>query len=135
MSKTITETIERGHRAGVGTSQGQRCDDVSELQEAREKCERIADQLPAVVDRSLVVIVRDYLKLTDPAPITEQGLRAMGFVDIPNMPVTRLKLGDVIVRCTDPMLWWHAEFQYVEPQPRTMGELEQLIRRVNGGGA
>jgi len=81
-------------------------------------------------------------KLTDPAPITEQGLRARGFVKkkVQYFQGVEMTMGDMgVIVWTDqsesPSVYASEDEAVPENvSPRTMGELEQLIRRVNGGG-
>lgn len=85
------------------------------------------------------VIADDYLRLTDTCPIAEPILRNRGFVDVRG----GLRLGNVAyltsaATCGWEFFWYsHNHFDgervhSISPQPRNGGELEQIIRRVNG---
>lgn len=82
----------------------------------------------------------DYLRLTDTAPITEQGLRERGFKVYINGLEDFLHLGHVFVQWHDNSVSgrtfeFRAHYHWLNDDcgPRNAGELEQLLRRVNGG--
>ena len=82
------------------------------------------------------IIVADYPRLTDPTPLTEQVLRDAGFVVIPESNNKAMKHGVIEVYVGgDRNLWTVKSFGLAQClAPRNVGELNQLLRRVNGGG-
>ena len=80
----------------------------------------------------LRTVAKDYLRLTNPAPITEQRLREIGFVDqekstgLHRHPLRAEFMGDSW-QFNLPDGWAR---RLVNPQPQTIGDVMQLIKRV-----
>lgn len=109
--------------------------------EPRDMAERIvnADHYwIRITQPEAIGLAEDYLRLTDPAPLTEQALRDAGFVGASD---SDMWCGNVGV--TTSMEWMtrrhhssnHHDGIANSAAPRNVGELNQLLRRVNGGGA
>lgn len=111
------------------------CGDAAEMIEDRQFLDYISKQ-----DASRVkAVATELLILTDPAPIDEQRLRAAGFTERDR--VTGLRYQNVIwaeknydgrwVFCLPDAWAW----KNVNPQPQRMGDVFQLIERVERGKA
>lgn len=81
-------------------------------------------------------IAADYLRLTDPTPLTEAVLRDAGFVVVNGSGGLLWSCGQCDVELTGSKIrcWTGGRLMTRCITPRTLGELNQLLDRVNGGG-